>query len=52
MGDQDSLRPLQQLVQTWATGARDVEIERVIETLKDELWRRGRDMRCVRRDEA
>ncbi len=45
----DSLRPLQYLLETWAEGARDQEIERLIVTLKDELRRRGYDIREVRR---
>ncbi len=45
-GDQDSLRPLQDLLETWAQGARDQEIQRLIATLKDVLRRRGYDIRC------
>ncbi len=48
----DSLLPLQRLMETWATGARDAEIERVIQTLEDELWRRERDIRCEGKAEA
>ncbi len=51
-GQQDSLWPLQRLVKTWATGARDAEIDRVIQVLKDVLRGRGRDIRCERREEA
>jgi len=40
-GQQDSLWPLQQLVKMWSNGARDEEIERVVQTLKHELRRRG-----------
>ncbi len=45
-GDQDSLRPLQYLLETWAEGARDQEIQRLIVTLKEALRRRGYDIRC------
>jgi hypothetical protein len=51
-GQHDSLRPLQRLVATWAEGARDEEIERVVQTLKDELWRRGHDVPCDRKGGA
>ena len=51
-GHHDSLWPLQHLVGDWAQGARDEDIARVIQVLKDVLQGRGRDMRCVRRDEA
>ncbi len=43
-GHQDSLWPLQHFLETWAAGARDQEIERLIATLKDELRRRGYDI--------
>lgn len=46
---QDSLRPLQYLLETWAEGARDQEIERLIAALKGELRRRGYDLRAARR---
>ena len=46
-GPHGSLGPLQRLVETWATGARDAEIERVIQVLKDVLRGRGRrDIQC------
>lgn len=44
--DNDSLRPLEHLLETWAERARDDEIRRVIETLANELRRRGYDVRC------
>ncbi len=44
-GDQDSLRPLQDLLETWAEGARDQDIQRLIVTLKAVLLRRGYDIR-------
>jgi hypothetical protein len=46
MGHHDSLAPLQALMQTWAAGARDAEITRIVQTLKDELRRRGVELRC------
>lgn len=45
-GRHDSLSALRQLLETWAEGARDTEIERLIQALKDELRRRGYDIRC------
>ena len=51
-GQQDSLWPLQQLVKMWSNGARDEEIERVVQTLKDELRRRGHEITCRRTAEA
>jgi hypothetical protein len=49
----DSLRPFERLVETWADGARDAEIERVIRILKNVLRRRGHDVACQRKgDEA
>ena len=51
-GQQDSLWPLQQLVKTWSNGARDEEIKRVVQGLKDELWRRGHEITCERTAEA
>jgi len=47
-----SLGSLQRLVETWATGARDVEIERVIQALKEVRQGRERGIRGKRRDEA
>lgn len=53
MEGQDSLRPFERLVETWAAGARDVEIERIVRILKDVLRRRGHDVPCERKgDEA
>ena len=51
-GHPDSLWPLQRLVKTWAEGARDEDIERVAQTLRDELRRRGHDIPCERKAEA
>jgi len=51
-GQQDSLWPLQQLVKMWSNGARDEEIERVVQMLKDELRRRGHEITCRRTAEA
>lgn len=42
----DSLGAFLRLVQTWAEGARDEEIRRLIETLAAELRRRGYQVRC------
>ena len=47
-----SLGPLQRRVETWAEGARDADIERLFQTLKDELRRRGHDIPCERKAEA
>ncbi len=46
MEGEDSLRPLQHLLETWAEGARDQEIERLIVALREELRRRGYDICC------
>lgn len=46
MEDRDSLLPLQHLLEEWSAGARDREIERLIVTLKEELHRRGYEIRC------
>ena len=51
-GDSDSLGPLQNFLETWAQGARDAEIGRLIAALKNELRRRGYDIRCERKAEA
>jgi hypothetical protein len=45
-GQRDSLSAFQHLLETWAEGARDGEIGRLIETLKTELRCRGYDIRC------
>ncbi len=42
----DSLWALQHLLETWAEDARDAEIKRIIHTLKEELRRRGYNIRC------
>ena len=51
-GHHGSLGPLQRLVETWAQGARDEDIERVVQALKDELRRRGHEITCERKAEA
>ncbi len=51
-GQQDSLWPLEQLVKTWSNGARDEDIKRVVQALKDELQRRGHAITCERKAEA
>lgn len=42
----DSLWALRHLLETWAAEARDREIQRLIQTLKEELRRRGYDIHC------
>jgi hypothetical protein len=44
-GQHDSLWALQQLLETWAAGARDEEIARLIAARQAELWRRGHAIR-------
>jgi hypothetical protein len=51
-GAHGSLGPLQRLVETWAQAARDEDIERVVQALKDELRRRGHEITCARKAEA
>ncbi len=51
-GHHGSLGPLQRLVETWAQGARDEDIERVVQALKDELRRRGHEITRERKAEA
>jgi hypothetical protein len=51
-GYEDSLWPLQRFVETLAQGARDEDIERVVQALKDELRRRGHEITCERKAEA
>jgi len=41
-GELGSLGPIQRLVETWTEAARDEDIERVVQTLKDELAPRAR----------
>jgi Zn-dependent M32 family carboxypeptidase len=48
----NSLQPWESLVHQWANGARVMEIERVMETLRAELRRRGVEIPCQgKRDE-
>jgi hypothetical protein len=47
-----SLGSFQRLVEAWATGVRAVEIERVIQALKEVRRGRERGIRGKRRDEA